>query len=98
MPSELYNIRVSDDLYPVSVRVDRNDDGITTITFEYLLKGSDSRDDANELKPLTELFTRVMVADDTEADHPSAVMTAIQTLGAYMESLAVAKESENPYV
>ena len=98
MPEELYSIRVSDDMHPVSLRVVRDETAnVITITHEYLLKGSDSRDDTNALQPLTELFTRVITVDNSVDPHPTAVTTAIQTLGDYMESLAVAKESENPY-
>lgn len=97
MPSELYSIQISDDLYPVSVKSMRSDDGIITITYEYLMKGIDSRDPDSSIQPLTDLFTRVLEVNDEIDPFPAAVISAIQTIGAYMESLAVVKESENPY-
>lgn len=97
MASELYAIQISDDLYPVSVRSVRDDDGMITITYEYLLKGVDSRDPESSIQPLTNLFTRVLSVNDEIDPFPAAVISAIQTLGGFMETLAVAKESENPY-
>ena len=85
----MYQIRVSDDLYPMGLKIVRNnEDGVITLTFEYLLKGSDSRDETNELKPLEDLFTRVHTVDNSEDTYPSVVMDAIVLIGQYMESLA----------
>jgi len=97
-PTEMYRIGISDDLHPVGLRMSRKDDAngvqVTTITFEYLLKGVDSRDVSGKLETLDSLFTRVFTVTDEASPHPQNVMTAIGTISQYMESLA--KDVEFP--
>ena len=93
-PIEQYQIKISDDLYPVGLRFSRIGN-VITITFEYLLTGIDSRDPTNELVPLKKLYrTRVLTIDDSEESHPTNVMQALQLIGDHMETLA--KEVEFP--
>jgi len=88
MAEEMYQMRVSNDLHPIGLRIARKDDGTIELTLEYLLTGVDSRDETNELKPLTELFTRVHTVDDSIDSHPTNILQAIVLIGDYMETLA----------
>ena len=95
MAIEKYNIRVSDELYPLGFRVVRNpESNLITLTYEYLLKGVDSRDLENELVPLDQLYDRVFIIDDLIQNHPSDVMQAIGIISSYLEEGA--KEVEFP--